>query len=181
MTRVEIPNSLKRILIITLSLIFISTIVVVVIGESTKKIHHEIKKMNLFLEDSEEIQPNFERSLELYTEETKLIIEFLSKLRPSSKEELVEAISSVEKVAKELFLNLDLKSVEIEGVQTDSIDYQLSLYGTMTDLQNFLKKLEQLMLYMKIEEISFKDIKFLDDRQTDEGENINLRIKLYTK
>jgi len=166
---------------ITLSLIIVSTTVVVAIGESTKGMYRDIKQLNLFLENSEEIQPDFERSLEVYTEETKQTKDFLSKLRPNTEEELVVAISSIEEVGKKLFLNISLKSIKTETEEEDSIGYQVSFYGTKTDLQNFLKELEKLLLYIRVEEINFKEVKFLDDKELVEEENTHIKIKLYTK
>ncbi len=181
MTQVRMPSSLSRILMITLSLIIVSTAVVVAIGESTKRMFKDISQLTLFLENSEEIQPNFERSLEVYTEETKQTKDFLSNLRPETEEELVAAISSIEGIGRKLFLNISLKSIETDVEEEDSIGYQVSFYGTKTDLQNFLKELEKLLLYIRVEEINFKEVKFLETAEIGEEENTNLRIKLYTK
>jgi hypothetical protein len=180
MTQVQMPSSLRRILMITLSLMIVSTAVVVAIGESTQSMYSDISQLNLFLENSEEIQPDFERSLEIYTEETKQTKDFLSKLRPYTEEELVVAISSIEAVGRKLFLNISLRSIEAESEENDSIGYQISFYGTKTDLQNFLKELEKLLLYIRVEEINFKEVKFLNDQELIE-ENTHIKIKLYTK
>lgn len=181
MAKPTVPKSLQRILLISLALIFISTVVIVAIGQSIKNMYAEIDYLKSFMENSEQIQPDFERSLEVYTEETTHIIQFLQDLRPSTEEDLVKAISSIEEAAKSLSLDINLKSIDQEIEATDSIDYQLSYYGTMIDNQNFLRELEKLSLYIKIEELSFKDVKFLDATDLDAEENIKMRIKLYTK
>jgi len=186
MTQVQISSSLKRILLITLVLIFISTATVVIIGESIKNLGREIEQLNIYLEDAEEIQPNFERSLEVYTKETKQIIDFLSELRPDTEEEIVDAISQIENVGKGLSLNIDLKhleskSMEDETTERGALSYSISFYGTMADLQNFVRELEKLMLFIKIEEINFEDTKFLDGGELKESKNINMKIVLYIK
>lgn len=185
MAQIEIPNSLKRILAITLVLIFISTVVVVVMGESIKRIYKETNMLHTFLEDSENLQPNFEKSLEVYTGEATEIIKFLSNLRPNTEEKLVDAISSIEDAARKSGLNISLKSTESatdkEESEGSSIDYDVSFYGSMADMQNFLTELENLSLYIKIEKIDFKETKFLNEKDFEKGKNINLNIKLHTK
>lgn len=187
MAQTEIPNSLKRILAVTLVFMFVSAVVVVVMGESIKQIYKETYMLDEFLEESEDIQPNFEKSLEVYTGEATEITNFLSDLRPDTEEELVDAISSIEDAARKSGLNISLKSTEstesIDGEESEgsSIDYNVSFYGSMTDMQNFLTELESLSLYIKIEEIDFKDTKFLNEKDLEKAKNINLKIKLYTK
>lgn len=186
MIQAQISNGLKRILLTTLVLIFISTTTVIVIGESIKNLDREIEQLNIFLENAEEIQPNFETSLEVYTKETKQIISFLYELRPETEEEIVDAISKIEDAGKKLSLNIDLKHMEIKSMEDETTEkgalrYSISFYGTMTDLQNFIRELEKLMLFIKIEEINFKDTKFLDGDELKEKENINMKIVLYIK
>ena len=186
MTQVQISNGLNRILLITLVLIFISTATVVIIGESIKSLGREIEQLNIFLEDAEEIQPNFERSLEVYTKETKQIIGFLSELRPDTEEEIVDAISKIENAGKVLSLNIDLKHLESSSTENEEtggevLCYSISFYGTMTDLQNFVRELEKLMLFIKIEEINFKDTRFLDESELKGDENRNMKSVRYIK
>lgn len=184
MAQIEIPNSLQRILAITLVLVFMSTAVVVVMGESMKRIYKETNMLHEFLEGSEDLQPNFEKSLEVYTGEATEIINFLSNLRPNTEEKLVDAISSIEDAARKSGLSISLKSTEStdkEESEGSSIYYNVSFYGSMTDMQNFLTKLENLPLYIKIEEIDFKETKFLNEKDLKKAKNINFKIKLYTK
>lgn len=184
MAQVQLPNSLKRILIITLSLIFISVAVVIIIGESLKNINKEIKQLENFVNKTEEIQPNFEKSLEMYTVQTKHIIEFLSELRPSNEEDIVKALSEIENIGQKLSLNIELSSLG-KGLNENNADktlnYDISFYGSLNDLQNFLKEMENLMYFIRIKKLEFRDTKYMDADEIEREKNIKFNIILYTK
>lgn len=184
MAQVQLPNNMKRILVITLLLVFISAVVVGIIGGSIKSINKEIKHLNNFIFQAKEIQPNFEQSLEMYTGQTKDIIEFLSELRPSSEEEVVKALSEIENIGQNLSLNVSLNSVGKDLSQKDSektLSYDIAFYGGITDLQNFLKELESLMYFIKVEQIEFNNTKYMDEKDLEREKNIKIKIILYTK
>ncbi len=184
MAQVQLPNSLQRILIITLSLIFISIVVVIIIGESLKNINKEIKQLENFVSKAEEIQPNFEKSLEMYTGQTKHIIEFLSELRPSNEEDVVKALSEIENIGQKLSLNIELSSLGqgLNKASTDkTLSYDISFYGSSTDLQSFLKEMESLMYFIRIKKLEFRDTKYMDEDEIEREKNIKFNIILYTK
>lgn len=184
MAQVQLPNSMRRIFVMTLLLIFISAVVVGLIGGSVQGINKDIKRLNNFIFQAKEIQPNFEQSLEMYTGQTKQIIEFLSELRPSSEKEIVKALSEIEDIGQKLSLNISLNSIGKDLSQEDpekTLSYDIAFYGGLTDLQNFLKELESLMYFIKVEQIEFNNTKYMDEKVLEREKNIKLKIILYTK
>lgn len=181
MAATQIPNSLKRILSVTFVLIFISAFVVGFMGGAVDRANADIKKINQFLLDAEGTQPNFEKSLEVYTEETKEIIEHVLELRPESKEEYVNFIAEIESIGQVLSLDLDLQSYEDKnGEPQKTLNYNVSFYGGLENLVTFLSKLEAMHYYTRIAEIDYKDPKFLEEEQ-EKLPNINVKIQLYIK
>lgn len=181
----QIPDKLKRAIKVSLLLSAISSFIVFSIGWGTMKMNTDIKVLSRFLVNAENAQPNFEKSLILYTEKTKDIIVYLLQLRPGKKEEYVNFISQIEKIGQDLNLNLNLESVttsksEITAEGEDTIDYNMSFYGSETDVITLLRKLEQLPYFVKIDEIGYKDIKKLSDEEK-KLPNVFIRIRLYIK
>lgn len=177
----------KKIISTCLALIFLSTAAVIVIGFSIKSINTEKSQLQMFLTNQDDVKINFEKSLEIYTGETKEAVFILLELRPETEGELVRVISEIEKIGQDLRINIDLKSMESmfqkseDTMEIDYIEYSVSFYGTMNDLQNLLRELEQLLNYTQVEDIEFEETKFLDPEQLDENPNIKIRLKLYIK
>lgn len=181
MTQVQIPNSLKRILVVTLALTFISCFVAIFTGEMTRDVHKDIKDLNEFLADAAQSQPNFEKSLEMYTDKTKDIIAFLLKLRPQNEEEYVTAISMIENIGQKLSLNMDMQSVENPGKTEKTLDYMLSFYGSAEDIKNLLKAMEDLPYFIKVKNVEYKNPKFTDEKELERSANVNILVSLYIK
>lgn len=182
-----IPNALKRILMICAVLMFISAFVVVVFGKTVSDLNRQIKDLSEFLVEAEEAQPNFEKSLTIYTESTKEIISYVSLLRPDEEVDYITFISEVEDIGRALSLNLDLESIdpneedgETDMTGSNTLDYEVSFYGSMTNLIDFLRELESLNYFIKVDEIGYRSLDSLieDDNALP---NINLKIKLYVK
>jgi Tfp pilus assembly protein PilO len=160
-------------------LILLSSFIVILLGASAAKINNDIKKMKVFLANAEGVQPNFEKSLEIYTQKTEETIQYLLKLRPGTKEEYVEFISRVENIGEKLSLDIDLQSI-VDGEDKNTIGYSISFYGSFENLKNFLTELESLPYYIKIGNIEYRNPKFLDEEEK-EVSNINLETQLYIK
>ncbi len=183
MAQAEIPNNIKRILKTSAVLIFISTFLVVFVGGALARVHNEVKTLEAFMENAKDTQPNFEKSLELYTDQTKSIIEYLLNLRPASKEEYIKFIGEVEAIGQDLSLNIDLTSIENNDPKAtlqDSIDYSIKFYGSESNMVEFLKELEMLPYFIKITEATYDSPKFQEDEEK-ARENVNIKIKLYIK
>jgi len=186
MAQIETPTSLKRVLATSLVLISLTTFTALIMGTGLSGINKDIKLLNSFLAEAENIQPNFEQSLLMYTDKTKDIIKYLLELRPDSEKELVRFISDIEEVAQDLSLQIDLESIAKssafadEEEEKDAIGYNISLYGNIQNLEDFLSQLEALEYFIGIEEISYKNTKYLVDEEL-EKENLKIRIKLYIK
>lgn len=191
MEQAPIPNNVKRIIAISYILIIISTFIVVFIGTSLTNVHNDIKRLNMFLAATENIKPNFEKSLQAYTENTQNTIAFLLSLRPATEENYIKFISTVEDLSQKLSLNLELQSVNIQPKKTkkngngknkfNSLYYDISFFGRLSDLQKFLKELEGLDYYIGIEELNYRNPEYIMEKAKDQEENIKLRIKLFIK
>lgn len=181
-----LPNWLKRVLMTSMVLIFLSTFTVVVLGRAVKDMHREIQALSTFLVNAETVQPNFERSLAIYTDATKEVTDYVLSLRPENETEYITFISEVEGIGQDLSLNLDLnsvqQSVDDEGDSTGSntLDYEVRFYGSMDNLKEFLREIEDIPYFVKVEEISYRNLSQLSEDEIGR-ENINLKIKLYVK
>ena len=183
MAQIQQPSILKRILSISLVFIIISTFIIFLLGKSASGINQDIKGISKFLSLGEEIKPNFEQSLMMYTENTQYIIDYLLELRPDSEEEYITFISEIENIAQKLSLNIDMQSIEnfnSDEAESNILDYSINFYGGADDMINFLGELEDLNYFIKVRDIDYKNIEFLDEASL-KKENINMKIKLYTK
>lgn len=184
MIQIPLNNTIKRVHWLSLILIFISTFSVLIFGRSTQTIHNEIKQLEDFLLSAKDIQPNFERSLLIYTEETQNLIEFLLSLRPSSEVDYIGFISQVEAIGQKLSLNLDLESIEKIGEMHEAektLDYSIHFFGNEDQLLSFLMEIEKLPYFIKVYEVDFAPLNFSQNDKDNAVPNINLKIKLYVK
>lgn len=186
MDQSSLPEGTKRIINICAILILISSFVVVLIGNSLKTINSEVKQLNAFLVNAEGIQANFEKSLQLYTQGTQHVIDFVLTLRPQKEQEYIKFISEVEKIAESLNLKINLQSLPPElqkpgtPINEKTLDYIINFYGNQENLRNFLQRLESLDYFIKVESIDFRNLQSLAENE-DIQENIDLKIKLYIK
>jgi len=163
-------------------LMLISTCVVLAIGTALGSLNNEIKNLEHYMEIAEDIKPNFEESLSLYTETTKGAIEYIHSIRPEGEIEYIEFISSIEEIGQNLFLDLSLQSIE-GSVDTDvspSIEYEVDFYGSSNDLTNFLEELEELDYYVHVVAVDYTRIAYTLETQ-DLSPNISINLKLYVK
>lgn len=188
MEQLLITNGTKRILSLTFILTLISAFAVIFIGTALIHVNSEIKQLNIFLTNAKDIQPNFEKSLQLYTESTQEIIDYLLSLRPDSEEDFIDFISDIEKIEQKLDLTLNLQSLEdFEGTDETSLansttlNYSVSFYGNVANLSSFLSELEALLYYIKVDKIDFIDLAFITEKEEKQNGNISLIIKLYIR
>jgi hypothetical protein len=179
----EVKNLHQRSASLSSLLIFISGFIVLVIGYSTAKINDDIKELEKFVEDTIDLQPNFERSLQLYTENTEDAIAFVHSLRPATESEFVEFINTIENLGQAQSLNLELSSladfdVQVNNSGSESLNYELGFYGSTDDLSKFLLGLRDLPYYMRIVSIDYAR---LNASKEITKPNITLRIQLYVK
>lgn len=179
-----ISKRLKQIFILSTVFIVITTFSIIFIGYASSVTNKEIKKLKIFHSKTENIQLNFEKSLELYTEKTEDTIQFLLNLKPDSEQEVVKFISEIENIGQNLKLDLTLNSVEtpaIKGAKAESaIDYNISFKGSLLDSLSFIKQIESLPYFIKILRVNYSDTKYWEADQLEE-DNIEIQIKLYIK
>jgi Tfp pilus assembly protein PilO len=184
MGQVQMESSLKSVLMVSVVLSVISTFAFIVFGLSSLQTNQKILELNLFLDAAKESQPNFEKSLEMYTDTTKGIIDHLVALRPKTEEELLKVITQIEETGSSLGLNIDLRSTSLMNTviskeEEKSLDYNISFYGTSQNLKNFLTELESLPYFIKIDSIEYKDPQDLTVEELERKPNIIIKIKLY--
>lgn len=182
----ELPISLIRVLKISVILIFISAFTVIAFGIAANNTNEDIKKINKYLHNAQNIQSNFEQSLIMYTETTKDIIGFLLSVRPQNEDSYIKFISQIEEIADKLSLDIELKSEqeqvkkEKETLKEKSINYNLSFLGSFDNLSSFLAELDDLPYYIKITNMNFRDPRFID-MEEENVKNININLKLFIK
>ena len=139
------PVFAKKILSVSLILIVIATVGVLTMGLAALSASREIKEHEYFVSVAKEVRPNFEDSLVFYTGDTQTIIGFLLSLRPNTEEEYITFITALEALGNDLSLNLDIRSVEIDGEDSqtspepsNTLDYDVNFYGSFRDLKAFV-------------------------------------------
>lgn len=180
MVQTPIPNIIQRILNFSLILIFLSTFIVLVIGASTKNIRQEVLSLNAFLEGTEMLQENFERSLAMYTDEPRKIIDFVLNIRPKTDMEYINFISEVEDIGEELGLNFDLQSInDSEELSSgNTLGYHVKFYGSQDDLIAFSYAIENMPYYIRLDSIDYKSLDLLEENVPP---NVNFKIYLYVR
>ncbi len=178
MGTMQIPENTKRIISITFVLIFISTMIIVIMGFSIKSINKDIQKLNHFLSNSQDIHANFEESLRMYTERTKTITDYLSTLRPDNKEEYIKFISDIEDLAQNLRININLQSLEPEE---KTLNYYISFEGDLNLMKRFLLELEKMPYFIQVVDLDYVTPMLYVSQKEGRNGNIQLKIKLYIK
>src|SRR3989338_11057906 len=127
----KLSDSIARVTAFSTLLIGMCAFTIVILGLSIQSIHKEIKALEDFLIEAKDIQPNFEQSLLLYTEDTKGVIAFLLSLRPQDESQYIHFIDQVETTGQRLNLNLKLTSLEKStNTASETLDYQIEFYGS---------------------------------------------------
>ena len=155
-----------------------------VMGYSARLIHNEVKEIEHFLELAEDVKPNFEESLNLYTAGAEEAIQFVKTLRPDSEVDYIQFISSVEAIGDRLSLNLDLESVDGDDKASalgNFIDYRIQFYGGADDLSRFLEELEALPYFVRVDEVHYDSFELADDPSDYLTPNVDLMITLYVQ
>lgn len=188
MKKIEIPKSIERVLTVSTVLIMISTLIIFLLGHSLSSINIDIKQLEKFNLKAEETKSNFEKSLQMYTEQTSEIIQFLLSLRPENEEQYIQFIAKVEKAAQNHNLKIKLTSVTLPvpekkqpAQKYSTLNYQIDFYGNFDNLKEFLFELENLPYFIEIAYLSFKNPELITAETDQQSENINLKIKLYIK
>lgn len=181
MAQSQIPNAVQRILTISFVLIAISTVIVLFVGYTTNIMHKDIQQLQAFLSNAENVQPNFEQSLVLYTTNTQPVIDYLLDLRPTAEEDYIAFIAAIEGIEQKLQIKINLQSITkgkeatTQAVQK-TLDYKVNFYGNTEMLFSFLKELEALPYYIKVSDVYYADPTTMED-----STNITMIMKLYIK
>lgn len=186
MAQSQIPNAVQRTLTISFVLIFLSTVVVLFVGYTTTIMHKEIQQLEIFLSNAEDVQPNFEQSLVIYTTNTQPVIDYLLALRPTAEEDYIAFIAAIEGIEQKLQIKINLQSIT-KGKDTTTqagqktLDYKVNFYGNTEMLFAFLKELEALPYYIRVADVYYADPAAIGDSTTLTDSNITMIMKLYIK
>lgn len=179
----------KRIIHVCLLLVVLCFLSISTIGVSSLSIKNDIMQGESFIKVAEEMRPNFEDSLTLYTGNTQKIIDFLLKLRPQTEEEFITFITTLEKMGKDLSLKLDIKTLDEQDTtakksQPATITYNVSFYGSTRDLEAFVGEIDKIPYYINITKIRYQNLppqEVTSDKKTTELMNISIELKLFMK
>lgn len=176
----ELPKKIFNICLVLTSFFVLAGSI---LSFSLSGIHKDMQSLQVFLASAESVKPNFEESLSLYTQGTREAFDYLKDLRPSSEEEYIRFISSVEDIAKELSLNINFVSIGAITASTnvgETLNYRVQFYGGPTDLLSFLERVEALPYFVRIYKVNYKSLS-LNGVGGDAVPNIDLTIQLYVK
>ncbi len=176
-------SKLSRVFHICLILMMFFFVTSVVLGSSNKRLAFDNEVLEIYLKNAVDVKPNFEESLNLYTQGTEDSITYVQTLRPDSESEYIEFISSVEAIGQNLSLSVDL--ISLESPKPDNLGsvlrYQVEFFGNENDLNDFLKELEALPYYIRVEELQFKSLALADSSLERLSPNSVLTIQLYVR
>lgn len=176
----------SAVLKVTLVLIAISTFIVLILGTAIKAINEENKDIKYFLGESKTVQPNFEKSLLIYTENTYKDIEYVHSLRPINESDYIKFISTIEDIGQKNSLNISLNTLDESSSNQDSsgshfIDYKIRFYSTKDQLLSFLNDIDALNYFTKILNLEYTTYQLPDNNKSVDSPNVNLTLRLYVK
>ncbi|MEK9160401.1 MAG: hypothetical protein AAB383_06790 [Patescibacteria group bacterium] len=182
MPQAEPSNKLQKIFNVCLVLMIFFFCANLILGGSLKTLHRDIAVLTEFLSNAERVKPNFEESLNLYTQGTQESIAYVDTLRPDTETEYIQFISSVEAIGQNLSLHLELESLDAdEDKKEEALNYRIRFFGGQLDLIRFLEELEALPYYIRVNSVQYEDLEELSRTNEDTPTNIVLTIQLYVK
>lgn len=152
-----------------------------ILGNSLKTLNLDLEILEKFLENAEMVKPNFEESLNLYTQGTEASIAYVDTLRPDTESEYIQFISSIEAIGQNLSLQLGLESLDPEKGKIETLGYRVRFFGGQVDLISFLEALEALPYYIRVDSVEYESLEMLSRSSQDIPTNIVLTIQLYVK
>lgn len=179
----------RRIINFSLLLIFMGSFTIFFVGASSLEIKNEISNDESFVKLAEEMRPDFENSLLLYTGKTQEIINFLLNLRPQKEEDFIAFITALENVGKKLSLKLEIKTLDVQekdntkSKDNNSISYIVNFYGSTENLHDFVNSLDELPYYIKISSIRYEN-PISEEGKNEKSKklpNISMELQLFIK
>ncbi len=183
---VPIPLKFESIFRICLVLTFVSAFAIFFIGHADSELRGEAKVIEKFLEAAADLQPNFEKSLTMYTENTQETMDYLELLRPEDENGYIQFISTVENLGQTQGVNLSLQILDGDIVVKDEtgshyIDYKVQFYGREDQVLSFLSEMEALPYFTRVMDIHFQSFEFIEAGKVSDVPNVTLTLRLYVK
>jgi len=187
MQLIPLNRTLKGLSRVSMVLTLLSAFVVIFIGWTTLSIHRENMITEQFLINAKDVKPNFENSLQIYTENTEDAIAFVHSLRPDDEIDYINFISTLEDLGHLYGLNLGLSTIESSVLDaadvSNTLNYKVDFYGGLNEVNAFLYGLEELPYYIRIGKLEYSSLSYLSESDSDEKglPNVSLTLKLYVK
>lgn len=170
---------------ISFVLIFVSSFIMLAIGYALQKVHTENMALQVFLDEAQNVQVDFENSLSVYTENIQTSLDYLSSLRPQNESGYITFITGVEDLAQGYGLTLDIqtsdKSKKVDSTGSFYVDYQLSFLSNVDQLWSFVKSLEGLPYFVRVVELDYSSLEKTNSVSDFSIPNVSLTLRLYVK
>lgn len=170
---------------ISFLLILISTLVLLILGNSLRVINKHNKEIDYFLQSAKNVQPNFERSLLIYTENTKTDIDYVHTLRPEDETDYIDFISTLENIGQDLSLSVNLQTLDnpkaLDNTGSNYIDYKITFYCTRDQLSHFLREVEKTSYYTRVIDMSYRTYEVPGSNEVLDSPNTSITLRLYVK
>lgn len=174
-----------KILKTSLIFVFLSSFGVCALGFSVQKIHLENQSINSFLDIAKNAQPDFEKSLSMYTENTQKDIDYIDDLRPSGEMAYIDFLSKLEDLAQAGGFVIDISTISDSGSVDDTgskyLDYEVDFYGSEEQLMQFLYGIQELPYFVRVLSFDYTSLDGVLDKKEFDLPNVILTIRLYVK
>lgn len=155
------------------------------IGFALQNVHADNMVLQVFLDDAQNIQVDFENSLSVYTENIQNNLDYLSLLRPQNESGYITFITRVEGLAQGYGLSLDVqtsdKSKKPDSTGSFYVDYKLAFSSNADQLWSFVKSLEGLPYFVRVVTFDYSSLEKSSSEAEFTVSNVNLTLRLYVK
>jgi len=182
----QIPSKFESIFRVCALLIFLGVFSIFFMGYANYQLHEENKIIEDFLFGADDLQPNFEKSLTMYTENTQASMDYLSMLRPEDENGYIQFISTLEILGQSQGVDLSLQILDGDVVVKDEtashyIDYKIQFYARQDQVAVFLEAVEGLPYFTRVMELHYDSFEYFDSASDTDIPNAVLTLRLYVK
>jgi hypothetical protein len=182
----QTPSKFKAIFRVCSLLIFLGVFSIFFVGYADYQLHEENKIVEAFLLGAGDLQPNFEKSLTMYTENTQASMDYLSMHRPEDETGYIQFISTLEILGQSQGINLTLQILDGDVVTKDEtgshyIDYKVQFYARQDQVTAFLEAVEELAYFTRVMGLHYQSFEYFDLGKDSDTPNVILTLRLYVK
>ncbi len=152
-------------------------------GFQITKTRKSIQEARSYAAAGQDVQLNFEENLRSYQETHQAIINSIKQVRPAKEEIIVPFINTLEKIGRELKLeveitNLETNKEELAEEVSSFIKYNISFNASLENSIAYLQEIETMPYMIKISSFNFKNLAAEEEKET--RKNTSIRLNLYT-